>query len=199
MNGVKRLLKRIDGWIEAHRLARVSKRAVSGFLAHEALQYAGSHGLLRRALDLPAARAARGRRVVRPRRGRGAPAGRRERDRRVAARRRDGGRDHRLGHRVARRDDDHQLRLPAVERARDLLGAVDRHRPRLREQHAARVRRRQAPRTDAHGPHRPARGRVDRHRDRYRHPAVGRRRASSATCPADRPRCGGSASSRRSC
>jgi membrane protein len=42
MDGVKRLLKRVDGWIEAHRLSRVSKRAVSGFLAHEALQYAGS-------------------------------------------------------------------------------------------------------------------------------------------------------------
>ena len=42
MDGVKRLLKRVDGWIEAHRLSRVSKRAVGGFLAHEALQYAGS-------------------------------------------------------------------------------------------------------------------------------------------------------------
>ena len=42
MNGAKRLLKRLDRWIEAHRLPRVSKRAVGGFLAHEALQYAGS-------------------------------------------------------------------------------------------------------------------------------------------------------------
>ena len=42
MDGVKRLLGRVDGWIESHRLTRVSKRAVRGFLDHEALQYAGS-------------------------------------------------------------------------------------------------------------------------------------------------------------
>jgi membrane protein len=42
MDGLKRLLGRLDAWIEAHRLPRVTKRAIGGFLAHEALQYAGS-------------------------------------------------------------------------------------------------------------------------------------------------------------
>ena len=42
MDGIRRRIGRIDGWIERHRLARVSRRAVGGFLEHEALQYAGS-------------------------------------------------------------------------------------------------------------------------------------------------------------
>jgi len=39
---VKGLLRSVDEWTQRHRLPRVSRRAVSGFLAHEALQYAGS-------------------------------------------------------------------------------------------------------------------------------------------------------------
>lgn len=39
---VKQLIGRLDDWSRRHRLARVSRRAVSGFLAHDALQYAGS-------------------------------------------------------------------------------------------------------------------------------------------------------------
>jgi membrane protein len=42
MDGVKRMLRAVDRWIARHRLARVSRRAVVGFLDHEALQYAGS-------------------------------------------------------------------------------------------------------------------------------------------------------------
>jgi membrane protein len=42
MDGVKRLLGRANAWIEAHRWPRITKRAIGGFLAHEALQYAGS-------------------------------------------------------------------------------------------------------------------------------------------------------------
>jgi membrane protein len=39
---VKRLVRSLDEWSQRHRLPRVSRRAVGGFLAHEALQYAGS-------------------------------------------------------------------------------------------------------------------------------------------------------------
>jgi len=39
---VRRLLARIDAWIQRHRWSRVGKRATGGFLAHEGLQYAGS-------------------------------------------------------------------------------------------------------------------------------------------------------------
>jgi membrane protein len=39
---VKGLVRSVDEWSQRHRLPRVSRRAVSGFLAHEALQYAGS-------------------------------------------------------------------------------------------------------------------------------------------------------------
>ena len=39
---VKHLIGRLDDWSRRHRLARVSRRAVSGFLTHDALQYAGS-------------------------------------------------------------------------------------------------------------------------------------------------------------
>ena len=39
---VKGLLARLDGWSLRHRLPRVSRRAISGFLAHDALQFAGS-------------------------------------------------------------------------------------------------------------------------------------------------------------
>ena len=38
----KRLVADLDRWSMGHRLPRVTRRAVSGFLAHEALQYAGS-------------------------------------------------------------------------------------------------------------------------------------------------------------
>ena len=38
----KRLLADLDAWSQRHRLARISRRAISGFLAHGALQYAGS-------------------------------------------------------------------------------------------------------------------------------------------------------------
>lgn len=38
----RRLVARFDAWSMRHRLTRVFRRAVSGFLAHEALQYAGS-------------------------------------------------------------------------------------------------------------------------------------------------------------
>jgi membrane protein len=38
----KRLLADLDSWSTRHRLARISRRAISGFLAHGALQYAGS-------------------------------------------------------------------------------------------------------------------------------------------------------------
>ena len=39
---VKQLVSRLDDWSQRHRLPRVSRRAISGFLAHDALQYAGS-------------------------------------------------------------------------------------------------------------------------------------------------------------
>ena len=39
---VKQLAGRLDEWSRRHRLPRVSRRAISGFLAHDALQFAGS-------------------------------------------------------------------------------------------------------------------------------------------------------------
>jgi membrane protein len=39
---VKQLARRLDEWSRRHRLPRVSRRAISGFLAHDALQFAGS-------------------------------------------------------------------------------------------------------------------------------------------------------------
>lgn len=42
MDRLKGLLAALDTWSQRHRLARVSRRAVSGFLAHDALQFAGS-------------------------------------------------------------------------------------------------------------------------------------------------------------
>jgi membrane protein len=36
------MIDRLDAWSMRHRLTRVSRRAIAGFLAHEALQYAGS-------------------------------------------------------------------------------------------------------------------------------------------------------------
>lgn len=39
---VKRLVGTLDDWSMRHRMTRISRRAVGGFLAHEALQYAGS-------------------------------------------------------------------------------------------------------------------------------------------------------------
>ncbi|MGH2781121.1 MAG: YihY/virulence factor BrkB family protein [Thermoleophilaceae bacterium] len=38
----KRMLRALDEWILRHRTTRISRRAVEGFLAHDALQYAGS-------------------------------------------------------------------------------------------------------------------------------------------------------------
>jgi len=42
VNRAKRLIGTLDRWSLRHRTARVSRRALAGFLAHEALQYAGS-------------------------------------------------------------------------------------------------------------------------------------------------------------
>ena len=42
VNRAKRLIGTVDRWSLRHRTARVTRRAVAGFLAHEALQYAGS-------------------------------------------------------------------------------------------------------------------------------------------------------------
>jgi membrane protein len=42
MNRLRRLLADLDRWIERHRLTRVGRRAGVGFMAHDALQYAGS-------------------------------------------------------------------------------------------------------------------------------------------------------------
>ena len=39
---VKRVVGALDDWSTRRRLPRISRRAVTGFLAHEALQYAGS-------------------------------------------------------------------------------------------------------------------------------------------------------------
>jgi membrane protein len=39
---VKQLVSRLDVWSQRHRPPRVSRRAISGFLTHDALQYAGS-------------------------------------------------------------------------------------------------------------------------------------------------------------
>jgi membrane protein len=41
MDRLKGLIRRFDAWTDRHRLPRVSRRAVEGFLAHDALQYAG--------------------------------------------------------------------------------------------------------------------------------------------------------------
>ena len=38
----KRLLADLDAWSMRHRWPRITRRAISGFMAHEALQYAGS-------------------------------------------------------------------------------------------------------------------------------------------------------------
>lgn len=42
MDGVKQLIGRLDQWSLRHALPRISRRAISGFLSHEALQTAGS-------------------------------------------------------------------------------------------------------------------------------------------------------------
>ncbi len=42
MERVKELIARLDAWSLGHRWPRIARRAGSGFLAHEALQYAGS-------------------------------------------------------------------------------------------------------------------------------------------------------------
>ena len=42
MDRVKRLLGRLDAWTVRHRLPRITRRAVFGFLEHDALTYAGS-------------------------------------------------------------------------------------------------------------------------------------------------------------
>ena len=38
----RRLVGALDGWSLRHRLPRISRRAITGFLAHDALQFAGS-------------------------------------------------------------------------------------------------------------------------------------------------------------
>lgn len=42
MDRIKGLLAALDDWSLRHRTARIFRRAISGFMAHEALQYAGS-------------------------------------------------------------------------------------------------------------------------------------------------------------
>ena len=42
MDRIRALVARLDAWSMAHRWPRIGRRALSGFLAHEALQYAGS-------------------------------------------------------------------------------------------------------------------------------------------------------------
>jgi hypothetical protein len=42
MDRLKQLAASLDAWSLDHRWTRVGRRAVSGFTAHEALQYAGS-------------------------------------------------------------------------------------------------------------------------------------------------------------
>ncbi len=42
MDRIKGLLGDLDAWSIRHRTARVARRAITGFFAHEALQYAGS-------------------------------------------------------------------------------------------------------------------------------------------------------------
>jgi membrane protein len=42
MGRIRQLIARIDRWTLAHRWPRITRRAIAGFLAHEALQYAGS-------------------------------------------------------------------------------------------------------------------------------------------------------------
>jgi membrane protein len=39
---IRGLVARLDRWSQAHRRPRIARRAITGFLAHEALQYAGS-------------------------------------------------------------------------------------------------------------------------------------------------------------
>ena len=42
MGRLKRLVRELDAWTLRHRLTRVSRAAISGFLRHDALQFAGS-------------------------------------------------------------------------------------------------------------------------------------------------------------
>ena len=42
MDRAKRLLADLDAWSLRHRVPRISRRAIAGFMAHEGLQYAGS-------------------------------------------------------------------------------------------------------------------------------------------------------------
>jgi membrane protein len=42
MNAVKRLIGRLDAWTLRHRLPRVTRRAILGFLEHDALTFAGT-------------------------------------------------------------------------------------------------------------------------------------------------------------
>lgn len=42
MDRLKQLVASLDAWSLEHRWTRIARRAVSGFMAHEALQYAGS-------------------------------------------------------------------------------------------------------------------------------------------------------------
>jgi membrane protein len=42
LGGISQLIARLDRWSQAHRWPRIARRAIGGFLAHEALQHAGS-------------------------------------------------------------------------------------------------------------------------------------------------------------
>jgi membrane protein len=42
MDAMKRTIRRLDAWTLSHRLPRVTRRAILGFLEHDALTYAGS-------------------------------------------------------------------------------------------------------------------------------------------------------------
>ena len=42
MDRVKRLIRDVDAWTLRHRLPRITRRAILGFLEHEALTHAGS-------------------------------------------------------------------------------------------------------------------------------------------------------------
>src|SRR5919106_2190569 len=42
LDRIRQLVARLDRWSLAHRWPRIARRAIAGFLAHEALQYAGS-------------------------------------------------------------------------------------------------------------------------------------------------------------
>ena len=114
MDRIRALVARLDAWSMAHRWPRIGRRALSGFLAHEALQYAGSMayfsvlslfqllvlGVVIFSLFLGQGEA---RRFIVDQVSAGSPL---DAD--------DGGRDHRLGHRRSRRDRLHRRAVPGA-------------------------------------------------------------------------------------